>query len=287
MEFDTSKNKIQTIGNKQNSIDSSLSNKNNELKNKKNSPTVLKTSTILFESDYQPFQTNRHFGGLISIPIQMPISANSVNFSGNISIPEELIPYIRHNIIVKKPTLGEVNGLYVANISTYDSVPITQVGLFEEHTDIYNQDNDLIGNTGSGEGTIPKPDGDALVTKTVHALFTTDGQRSIYSQDMTSSLILEKIENNIYKFSIASQVQFLFDVDELENVGVSNLEGEMVYVATFVPSEPTNVSYYTLTDNRVSVSYPAYRPIEFDIEAKLILSIPPNNIWEDYSKYNL
>ncbi len=283
MKFNISKNKIEKIGNNQNSIDNSLFHKKNQLKNLKNYPTVLKTFTTLYDSDYQVFQTDRHFGGLISLPIRMPISANSVSFTGNISLQEELVPYVRHSIIVKKPVLGEISGLYVANISTYSNNPVSQTGIFQENVNIIKITDSgfiIIGNTGSGEGT--SSSGDGFVTKTSHPLFTIDGQRSIYSQDSSTSLILEKTGNNVYKFTVGAIVQFLFDVEELENVGTTNQEGDQEYTANFVESV---ITYYEYIDARVGVEYPAYRPVEFDIEAKLILSLPPNNIWENYSNY--
>ncbi len=283
MKYNTSKNKLDKIEKNQNDIDNSLFIKQNETKNLKSFPPVLKTNTILYDSDYQVFETNRPFGDLVSVSIDMPVVADDVAFTGSIDIAEEMIPYIRHSIITKKPIDGDIRGLYTANISTYNNDPETQVGLFEENTTIRNQAGDIIGNTGSGAGTTPKPNGDALVTKTAQPLFIVSGQRNIYSDNTMSSLQLIKGFNRSYDFTVSTQIMFIMPSDD--NVGVSNLEGDRVYVATFVPSEPTNVSYYTLTDNRVSVSYPAYRPVEIDIEAKLVLYIPSNNIWENYSNH--
>jgi len=282
MEFDTSKNKLQKIENTQNDIDNSLFHKANPGKNLIAPDTVLQTPKILFDSDYQVYSTVRAFGGLISIPINMPIVAQHVSFSDTINITEDMIPHVRFNISIKKPILNNISGLYIANISTYDNILDTQVGIFKENTPIRNQEGAVIGNTGSGSGTAPE--GDALVTVTSHGLFTADGQRSTYSEDRTSSLTWFKILDNLYTFSIDTRVMIIVDTEELENVGVTNQEGNRVYVAHY-DGEPLEIVYYTLTDNRVSVSYPAYRPITSDIEAKLILSIPPKNIWENYSHY--
>ena len=68
------------------------------------------------------------------------------------------------------------------------------------------------------------------------------------------------------------------------DIGTTNTEGDRVYVAT-VQTSPYAILFYIVTDNRIVVSYPAYRPIEIDIEAKIILSIPSRNLWEEYSQY--
>ncbi len=210
----------------------------------------------------------------------MPI-VGEFTFSGSLNISKEIIPYVRHSIITKKPILGEVRGVYTANISTYDNNPSTQVGLWKQNVNIYDGIVDaehFLGTTGSGAGT--DPIGDELVTVTSYPLFTTDQQRSIYSQNNTSSLNWKKVSDNLYDFSISGDVMLVVPSDE--NIGVTNSEGDEVYVASLSEG---NIVNYVYTDNRFSISYPAYQPITADIESKLILSIPSRNLWENYSKY--
>ena len=277
MKFNTSKNKLEKIEKTQGDIDNSLINKKNELKNLKASSTVLKTVTSLFDSDYQVFSSVRVFGGLVSVPIDMPIVAE-LSFSGSLNISEQMIPYVHHNIIVKKPVLGEVRGIYIANISTYDNDPNIQTGIFQENVNIYKIVDEglvLIGNTGSGEGT--SSSGDNLVTVASQPLFITDQQKEIYSEDTTSSLNWEKVSDNLYDFNINSDAMLVVPSDE--DVGITRQEGNQVYVSHVVDGD---ILWYIYTDNREAVSYPAYQPITADIEAKLILSIPSRNLWENY-----
>lgn len=279
MKFNTSKNKLDKIDKNQGDLDNSLIQKENELKELRPSDTIIKTFKPLFESGYKIFSTDRVFGGLISIPIDMPISADNINFTGTLNISERLIPYIKHRIIVKKPTVGDIRGIYVANISTYDSDPSSQMGSFRENVNVFDAvTGDFIQNTGFGSGT--DPIGDALVTETSFPLFTIDQQRSVFSQDSTFSINWEKVSNNLYDFNLNQRVMFVVPSDE--NVGTSNIEGDLVYNAEFAEG---NIVNYQRTNNRSQISYSAYRPIEIDIEAKLILSIPPINIWENFSQY--
>jgi hypothetical protein len=283
MKFNTSKNKLEKIEKTQGDIDNSLSNKKNELKNLKSFPAVLKTITPLFDSDFQVFSTTEIFGDLISVPIGMPIVADNISFSGSLNISKEMIPYVRHSVIIKKPILNDIRGVYTANISTYDADPDTQTGIFQENVNIFRETPSgliLVGNTGSGSGT--SSSGDNLVTLTSNPLFIIDGQRNIYSEDNTSSLNWEKVTDNFYNFSIDASAMIIVSTEELENTGVSNQEGDRVYVATLSEGD---IIFYIVTDNRVAVSYPAYQPIESDIEAKLILSIPSRNLWENYTHY--
>lgn len=284
MKFNTSKNKIEKIGKNQGDLDNVLIQKENELKELRPSDTIIKTSKILFESGYQIFSTNTIFGGLTATPIDMPIAADFISFTGTLNISERLIPYIKHKIVVKKPIVGDIRGVYVANITGYDSNPSVQTGTFRANATIFRRLPGgglvIVGNTGSGEGT-GEP-GDVLVTVTTQPLFVIDQQRSVYSQDSTFSLGWTKVSNNLYNFSMNQRVMF---VVPSENVGTIVQEGDLNYTGSHFPDEEDNILFYVVVDNRVPVTYDAYSPIEADIEAKLILSIPPINIWENFSQY--
>lgn len=276
MQFNTSKNKLNKIENNQEEIDNNLFNKNNEIKILKSSETFLKHPITLFNSDYQVFTSNRIFGGLISVPISMPIVAD-FSFVGNINITETMIPYIQYSIITKKPIKGDVRGLYIANISSLDADPsFTQSGFFKENVNIFNSIGQIIGNTGN-DPAFTNDTGDITVIRTHLPLDIIDQQRNIHSTDDTQSLQWNKVSENNYDFNISGSVMLIIPSEE--NVGTTNLEGDQVYNATVVDEV---IQDYVLTDNRISVAYPAYRPIEEDIEIKLILSIIPHNLWENY-----
>ncbi len=279
MKFNTSKNKIDKIDKNQGDLDNSLIQKENRLKNLKSSDTIIKTFTTLFESDYQVFSTDRVFGGQTSTNIDIPIVAQDVDFIGSLNISERLIPYIKHKIIVKKPIIGDIRGIYIATITGYDSEPTTQTGSFRQNVNVFDSiTGDFIRNTGFGSGTDPV--GDALVTQVLHPLFVIIQQKSVYSEDSSRSINWEKVTNNVYNFSIESRVMFVVPSDN-ENSS-SNREGTYINNAGF---NNGNIVNYERTDNTFFVNYPIYSPVEADIEAKLILSIPPNNIWENYSQY--
>ncbi len=273
--FNTTNKKIEKTENKQNAIDNTLSKKQNALQNLKSSKTIIRSEIPLFDSEFQVFSTVRPFGGLTSISIDMPIVADDIIFTGQLNITEEMIPHVRHNIICEKLIGGNIRGVFVANISTYDNNPSTQTNIFQEDTPIFNTQGQLVGNTGSGTGT--SPDGDNFVIVTSNSLFTVDGQRNIFSNDSTFSLEWEKVTENVFNFSIQQRVMFVIPSED--NVGITNQEGDQEYNATIVDEE---IIHYTVTDKRISVPYDAYRPITSDINARLLLSIPSRNLWEDY-----
>lgn len=277
MTFETEKYKREKIENRQTDIASQLSKSKKSVK-LKNELSSFVTPQVLLETDYQAFSSTAEDSSVSHSIVTTSGITSTATFTGTLAINDELIPYIHPQLLIKPLPNADISNYYLIDVYGWDNVPDTTITL-EPNKIIFRAGTGIIiGNTGAT----------GVVTSTVNALIPGLLDRKISSSinGVATPLYFSKVSTNEWTYRLVQRIGMKLKTEN--NVGTFNLEGEFVYTPNYSYDEfgnPVTIASYDRADNRVPVSYDAYRVIEYDVEAKLILSYLPKQIANNRVEY--